>query len=70
MSSDWLTTGQASEQYGYSVVHLQDLAQAGTIKAQKIGRDWLISKKSLERHIAEMAKRGEKTGRKTHALGA
>jgi len=47
MAQDYITTAEAVKLTGYALVHIQDLARQGRIKAQKWGRQWQISKSSL-----------------------
>ena len=65
---DWLTISEASKESGYTVVHLQDLARQGRIKARKVVTVWLLSKSSLSRYLKEQSERGEKRGRKPSHL--
>lgn len=62
--SEWLTIAEASEESGYTPVHLQELAREGRIKARKVVTVWLVSKPSLSRYVKEQSQRGEKRGRK------
>jgi excisionase family DNA binding protein len=43
----WLTTQQAAVLADYTEAYIRQLAIAGRIKAQKLGRDWLINKEDL-----------------------
>ncbi len=61
---EWLTIAEASQQSGYTPVHLQDLAREGRIKAKKVVTVWLVSGPSLSRYLKEQADRGKKRGRK------
>ena len=43
-----LTTHQAAERLGVSVRRVRQYIEDGRLKARKVGRDYLISKRSLE----------------------
>ncbi len=45
--ADWITTQQAAELTGYTVIHIRRLAATGKIKAQRWNRDWQIDRRSL-----------------------
>ena len=64
MADDWITLRDAAKVSGYTIVHLQDLARQGRVKARKISIVWLVSRKSLDAYLEEQAQRGEKRGRK------
>ena len=44
---NWLTTKQAKELTGYTMVYLRRLANQRQVEARKVGRDWLIWRESL-----------------------
>jgi len=46
--SDLLTTKEAARELRVSVRRIQALIGAGKLPAQKIGRDWIISKVDLD----------------------
>lgn len=48
-----LTTHEAAERLGLSVRTVQAHINAGNIKAEKKGRDWLIEEGEVERFRAE-----------------
>jgi len=43
----FVTTKQAAKELGYTVQHTRLLIREGHLKAQKLGRDWLILKESV-----------------------
>jgi excisionase family DNA binding protein len=43
-----LTTPQAAERLGISIVRVQQLIRGGRLKATKVGRDWLIQEQALK----------------------
>ena len=51
---NWLTTKQAKELTGYTMVYLRRLANRKQVEAQKVGRDWLINQESLLAYKAQM----------------
>ena len=50
----WITTDQAQILTSYSQAYLRQLAQRGRIEARKVGRDWLIHRRSLLAYKARM----------------
>ena len=51
---NWLTTKQAKELTGYTMVYLRRLANQRQVEARKVGRDWLINQESLLAYKARM----------------
>jgi excisionase family DNA binding protein len=47
LKEGWLTTEEAAKLVDYAPAYVRQLAIAGRIEAQKVGRDWLISQASL-----------------------
>lgn len=56
--SDWITTTEAAELTGYTTARFRQLAKAGTVVAQKLGRDWFMNKDSVLDWAAEMKRLG------------
>jgi len=50
----WVTTQQAAELSGYTVVYVRRLIKRGRVEAIKTGRDWLINHSSLLAYKAKM----------------
>jgi len=50
----WVTTRQAAELSGYTVVYIRRLIKRGRVEAIKTGRDWLINHSSLLSYKARM----------------
>jgi excisionase family DNA binding protein len=48
-----LTTKQAATELGIQPGSVKKLCQRGILKAERIGRDWLISRDEIERYKAE-----------------
>lgn len=53
---DWITTTEATRLSGYHPYYLRELIRTGKVKAQKWGRDWQVSRKSLTAYIHEAEK--------------
>jgi len=48
---NWLTTQEAAKLTGYNVEHIRRLVRSGKLKAQKLGRDWVIDRTSLLEYL-------------------
>jgi excisionase family DNA binding protein len=59
----WVTTKEAAELADYTPQRVRQLARGGLVEAQKVGRDWLINRRSLLAHKAQ-AKPGPKPSRR------
>ena len=59
MQSDWLTTAAVVELSGYHPERLRELLRAGKVRAQKWGRDWQISSRSLRAYCRAAAESGD-----------
>ena len=44
-----LTAQEAAEALGYNVDHLYRLLKDGTVKGQRLGREWMISRDEVQR---------------------
>ncbi|HML21872.1 MAG TPA: helix-turn-helix domain-containing protein [Aggregatilinea sp.] len=54
-----LTTKQAAEELGITLRAVQQAITRGTLKAEKMGRDWFIRKSEIEAYrAASLGKRG------------
>ncbi|MFW6082981.1 MAG: helix-turn-helix domain-containing protein [Chloroflexota bacterium] len=56
--AEWITTKEAAELTGYSTARFRQLAKRGTVKADKIGRDWLLERCSVLEWAEEMKRLG------------
>ncbi len=65
MTDELLTTKQAAELIGYHPEYIRQLVKAGKLEAEKIGRDWLISKSKLLAYTRKVGKAGAKRGPKS-----
>jgi excisionase family DNA binding protein len=55
---DWITTKEAAELTGYTVVHMRRLVREGQVKSRKFGRAWMVDRESLLAYAAEMEQLG------------
>ena len=46
--SNYYTTGEAATFLGFSTDHVRNLINKGKIKAEKMGRNWIINKKDIK----------------------
>ena len=56
----WVTTDEAQELSGYTARYLRQLAREGKVEAEKVGRDWLYKKTSLQAWCDKVAELGTK----------
>ncbi len=63
---DYISTKEASKEFGLSAEHIARLAQKGIVEARKIQRDWLVYVPSLKEYIASNPRPGLKVGQKIH----
>ncbi len=61
---DYISTKEASELYNLSQSQLAHLARTQTVKARKVGHDWLIYSPSLKEYLASNPHPGLKLGTK------
>jgi excisionase family DNA binding protein len=57
---EFITTHEASELSGYNVEYIRQLIRAGTIKAQKRGRDWWVDKDAFTLYLEYTGKSRDK----------
>jgi len=55
---DLLTVKEAAEQLDYHPNHVRRMLQSGTMKGEKIGNYWFISRKEVQRIKAGQDERG------------
>jgi hypothetical protein len=53
-----ISLAEASEMYGFSHVHLRQLAIRGRLEAKKIGGVWITTPEDVEAYIVSRDKRG------------
>lgn len=46
---NYLTCAEAAKSLGFSQDHVRKLINQGRIRAEKLGRNWIIEKKNLEK---------------------
>ncbi len=46
---DVLTAQEAADALGYNVDHLYRLLKDGTVKGQRLGREWMITREEVQR---------------------
>ena len=46
---NYITCAQAAETLGFTHDHVRKLINQGKIKAEKLGRNWIIERKNLEK---------------------
>lgn len=49
---EYATTHEAAEKLGYRVQHVRRLLHGGKLKGQKVGRDWVVVRESVDRYLA------------------
>lgn len=49
ITANYITAAEAAETLGFSKDHVRKLINQGRIKAEKLGRNWIIEKKNLEK---------------------
>lgn len=54
VSDDWLTTDRAAALADYTPAHVRQLAFDGRVRAEKVGRDWLVHKGDLLAYKAQV----------------
>ncbi len=47
--ANYLTSTEAATLLGFSADHIRNLINQGKLKAEKIGRNWIIDKKNLSK---------------------
>jgi excisionase family DNA binding protein len=56
---EWVTTDVAAERTGYVRAYIRGLARRGTVRAHKVGRDWLVHLDDVLIHKRAMEALGE-----------
>lgn len=57
----YITTSEAAEIIGCVDSRVRQLLREGAIAGERVGRDWLVDKRSAERYRDSERKRGPKT---------
>jgi excisionase family DNA binding protein len=53
LEDTYISAPEAAKEIGISHVHVTRLLNNGTLKGAKIGRNWIVSKTSMEKLIKE-----------------
>jgi len=61
MGKEFYSTKEAAERLGLSQDHVKLLARKGVIKAEKLGRDWVVLDLSYQRKRRPKGGRNEKS---------
>ena len=67
--TDWITTSEAADVTGYTRAYIRVLARRGYVKAVKMGRDWLVDRKSIREHKRKMDALGDAKHNPTRGQG-
>lgn len=57
---DYLTTLEAAELSGYNAEYIRQLIRAGTLKAEKRGRDWWIDRKAFVDYLKNIKRSNDR----------
>lgn len=49
----FITTDDAAEKLQYTPQHVRRLVREGKLEGEKVGRDWLVTRDSIERHLGD-----------------
>jgi excisionase family DNA binding protein len=56
----WITTKEAAEISGLSVIHIRYLLRNGRIVGKKLGRDWVTTESAVKVYLATKPKPGRR----------
>jgi excisionase family DNA binding protein len=62
---EYIQTTEAAAQLNYHVEHVRRMMREGSLVGIKIGRTWLVQKKSLDEYVARMASMSKHVPRRT-----
>ena len=65
--TEYIETDKAAENLKYHVEHVRRMMREGSIKGIKIGRTWLVQKKSLEEYLARTARMSKHSPKRLEA---
>ena len=57
---DWITTGEASDMSGLTNDWIRKMCRKGIIECRRFGRDWMVSRSSLDDYLNTPRKTGPK----------
>jgi len=63
--TEYIETSQAAQKLSYHVEHVRRMMREGSLKGIKIGRTWLVQKKSLDEYVARTASMSKHDPRRT-----
>ena len=63
--TEYIETSQAAEKLNYHVEHVRRMMREGSLQGIKIGRTWLVQKKSLDEYVARNANMNKHDPRRT-----
>lgn len=52
---EFITTKEAADRLGYEVQHIRRLLHSGVLEGEKLGRDWVVRRDSVERRVIDKA---------------
>lgn len=67
-NSQWMTTKEAAEYLGYTPKHVRHLVAIGELSGQKMGRDYVVERRSVMNYLTRVGPEGQKRGRKPKAF--
>lgn len=59
IGGEWLTTGGAAQETGYTQAYMRQLAKRKRVRAFKVGRDWVLNRADLLEYTRAMEALGE-----------
>ncbi len=63
--TEYIETSEAAEQLHYHDEHERRMMREGSLKGIKIGRTWLVQRKSLDEYVARTASMSKHDPRRT-----
>jgi excisionase family DNA binding protein len=63
--TEYIETSQAAEKLHYHVEHVRRMMREGSLQGIKIGRTWLVQRKSLDEYVAKTAQMSKHDPRRT-----
>jgi excisionase family DNA binding protein len=62
---EYIQTTEAAAQLNYHVEHVRRMMREGSLQGIKIGRTWLVQRKSLDEYVAKTAQMNKREPRRT-----
>ena len=63
--TEYIETDEAAKKLNYHVEHVRRMMREGSIKGIKLGRTWLVQKKSLEEYLERTSSMSKHDPRRT-----